>query len=201
MSKADSATIAVKDLTESQAKAELARLAKEIAHHDQLYHQQDAPEISDAEFDALKKRNEAIEKRYPELRRPDSPSLRVGAAPAAGFAKVTHARPMLSLDNAFDEDDVQDFVARIRRFLNLPESEKIEFVAEPKIDGLSAVAALRGRQVRPGRHPRRRHGGRGHHRQPAHAEGRAAEACRASISRPCSKCAARSICAAPISRS
>ncbi|MFM9844964.1 MAG: NAD-dependent DNA ligase LigA [Dongiaceae bacterium] len=138
MSEADSAAIAVKDLTESQAKAELARLAKEIAHHDQLYHQQDAPEISDAEYDELKKRNEAIEKRYPALRRPDSPSLRVGAAPAAGFAKVTHARPMLSLDNAFDEDDAREFVARIRRFLGLPESEPIEFVAEPKIDGLSA---------------------------------------------------------------
>jgi DNA ligase (NAD+) len=138
MSKADTDVIAVKDLTESQAKAELARLAKEIAHHDQLYHQQDAPEISDAEFDALKKRNDAIEKRFPELRRPDSPSLRVGAAPAAGFAKVTHARPMLSLDNAFDEDDAREFVARIRRFLGLPESKKIEFVAEPKIDGLSA---------------------------------------------------------------
>ncbi len=138
MSKADTAAIAAKELTESQAKAELARLAKEIAHHDQLYHQQDAPEISDAEYDELKKRNEAIEKRYPELRRPDSPSLRVGAAPAAGFAKVTHARPMLSLDNAFDEDDAREFVARIRRFLGLPETEKIEFVAEPKIDGLSA---------------------------------------------------------------
>ncbi len=138
MSKADTAPIAVKELTESQAKAELARLAKEIAHHDQLYHQQDAPEISDGEYDELKKRNEAIEKRYPELRRPDSPSLRVGAAPAAGFAKVTHARPMLSLDNAFDEDDAREFVARIRRFLGLPETEKIEFVAEPKIDGLSA---------------------------------------------------------------
>ncbi|HEY7687671.1 MAG TPA: NAD-dependent DNA ligase LigA [Dongiaceae bacterium] len=139
MSKADTDAIAVKDLTESQAKTELARLAKEIAHHDQLYHQQDAPEISDAAFDALKKRNDAIEKRFPALRRPDSPSLRVGAAPAAGFAKVTHSRPMLSLDNAFDEDDVRDFVGRIRRFLNLPESEKIEFVAEPKIDGLSAA--------------------------------------------------------------
>jgi DNA ligase (NAD+) len=139
MSKADTDTISVKELTKIQAKAELARLAKEIAHHDQLYHQQDAPEISDAAFDALKKRNDAIEKRFPELRRPDSPSLRLGAAPAAGFAKVTHSRPMLSLDNAFDEQDVRDFVARIRRFLNLPESEPVEFVAEPKIDGLSAA--------------------------------------------------------------
>src|SRR5262245_54706827 len=139
MSRADTDTVAVKDLTESQARAELARLAKEIAHHDQLYHQQDAPEISDAEFDALKRRNDAIEKRFLQLRRPDSPSLRLGAAPAAGFAKVTHSRPMLSLDNAFDEGDVRDFVARIRRFLNLSESETIEFVAEPKIDGLSAA--------------------------------------------------------------
>jgi DNA ligase (NAD+) len=131
--------IAAKDLTAAQAKAELARLAKEIAHHDRLYFQQDAPEIPDAEYDALKRRNEAIEARFPELRRPDSPSLRLGAAPAAGFAKVTHARPMLSLDNAFDEADAREFVARIRRFLGLPESEKIELVAEPKIDGLSAA--------------------------------------------------------------
>ena len=131
--------IAVDKLAPKQAEEELARLAKEIAHHDLLYHQQDAPEISDADYDALKRRNEAIEARFPELRRPDSPSLRLGAAPAAGFAKVTHARPMLSLDNAFEESDVRDFVDRIRRFLGFAEDAAVELVAEPKIDGLSAA--------------------------------------------------------------
>jgi len=131
-------SIAVEKLKAAEAKQELARLAAEIARHDRLYHQQDAPEISDADYDALRRRNDAIEARFPELRRPDSPTLRVGAAPATGFAKVTHARPMLSLDNAFDEADARDFVARIRRFLRLADDAAVELVAEPKIDGLSA---------------------------------------------------------------
>jgi DNA ligase (NAD+) len=125
-------------LTETEAKTELARLASEIARHSQLYYQQDAPEISDADFDALVKRNQAIEARFPALRRADSPSIQVGAAAASGFAKVRHALPMLSLDNAFEESDVRDFFARVRRFLGLKEDEEIEVAAEPKIDGLSA---------------------------------------------------------------
>src|ERR671928_312161 len=99
----------VEALTEDQARAELSRLATEIAHHDRLYHTNDAPEISDAEYDELRRRNAAIEARFPELKRSDSPSNRVGAAPAASFAKVTHSTPMLSLDNAFAEQDVRDF--------------------------------------------------------------------------------------------
>ena len=130
--------IAVDKLTAADAAKELARLAAEIAHHDRLYHQEDAPEISDADYDGLRRRNDAIEARFPDLRRADSPTLRVGASPATGFAKVTHARPMLSLDNAFDEADVRDFVARIRRFLRLGDDAAVELVAEPKIDGLSA---------------------------------------------------------------
>ncbi|HTZ37570.1 MAG TPA: NAD-dependent DNA ligase LigA [Stellaceae bacterium] len=139
------ATDAVEGLTEEEAAAELARLAAELAHHDQLYHAKDAPEISDAEYDALRRRNSAIEARFPELIRADSPSRRVGAAPAAGFAKVTHAVPMLSLDNAFDDADVRDFFAGIRNFFRRPEDvarvelDAIEVMAEPKIDGLSAA--------------------------------------------------------------
>jgi len=128
----------VEKLSREQAKAELARLAAAIADHDRLYYQEDAPEISDAEYDALRQRNAAIEARFPDLVRPDSPSLRVGAAPAAAFAKVTHLKPMLSLDNAFDEEDVRDFATRVRRFLKLDADAQLELTAEPKIDGLSA---------------------------------------------------------------
>jgi len=129
--------IPVEDLTEDQARHELERLAKEIAHHDALYYQQDAPEVSDAEYDALRLRNEAIEARFPKLVRADSPSHRIGAPVAGGFAKVKHSRPMLSLSNVFEEEEVREFIARIRRFLGLDEDDPIEIVAEPKIDGLS----------------------------------------------------------------
>jgi len=135
--KAASSNIDVDRLSEKQAKAEHARLAVEIAGHDRRYYQEDAPIISDAAYDALRRRYEAIEKRFPDLRTLESLSMRVGAAPARGFAKVRHAVPMLSLDNAFSNDDVEDFVGRIRRFLNLKGSEPIVFTAEPKIDGLS----------------------------------------------------------------
>ncbi len=133
----DPRSIAVDALTPEQAAAELAALAAEIAHHDRLYHQQDQPEISDADYDALVRRNLAIEARFPDLRRADSPSLRVGAAPAAGFGKVRHAIPMLSLGNAFAPEDVAEFDARVRRFLGLSDDAPLTFVAEPKIDGLS----------------------------------------------------------------
>ncbi|MGD0335002.1 MAG: NAD-dependent DNA ligase LigA [Xanthobacteraceae bacterium] len=127
----------VEHLTEKQAKAEHARLAAEIAEHDRRYYQEDAPTVSDAEYDRLRQRYAAIEARFPQLRTLESLTQRVGAAPAARFAKVRHAVPMLSLDNAFAEQDVIDFVARIRRFLRLGDDEAIAFSAEPKIDGLS----------------------------------------------------------------
>ncbi|PPJ46141.1 NAD-dependent DNA ligase LigA [Rhizobium sp. KAs_5_22] len=129
--------IAVEDLNEEQARAELARLAEEIARHDALYHGKDRPEISDADYDALKRRNDAIEARFPALIRPDSPSIRVGAAPSVTFAQVVHARPMLSLDNTFSDEDVADFVASVYRFLGRLPDDSIAFTAEPKIDGLS----------------------------------------------------------------
>jgi len=128
----------VDQLTREEAAEELARLAKVIAHHDYLYHQLAAPEVSDADYDALIARNRAIEARFPDLQRIDSPSHRVGAPPAPGFKKVKHRTPMLSLDNAFTADDVADFLNRIRRFLQLPTDQAVEMVAEPKIDGLSA---------------------------------------------------------------
>jgi DNA ligase (NAD+) len=128
---------AVETLTEKQAKAEHARLGDEIAGHDRRYYQEDAPTVTDAEYDELRRRHGAIEARFPQLAIGDSLSAHVGAAPSARFPKVRHAAPMLSLDNAFAEEDVVDFVGRIRRFLRLPESEEIVFSAEPKIDGLS----------------------------------------------------------------
>lgn len=127
-------------LTEKQAKAELKALAKLIADHDVAYHTNDAPTVSDAEYDALRKRNQAIEEAFPDLVRADSPTARVGAAPGGGFKKVAHAVPMLSLGNAFADEDVGDFVDRIRRFLDLSDDEMIEMTVEPKIDGLSFSA-------------------------------------------------------------
>ena len=124
-------------LDEAEAAAELARLAAEIAHHDALYYRQDAPEISDAAYDALRARNEEIEARFPRLVRDDSPSLKIGAAPVEAFGKVVHRVPMLSLGNVFDEQGLRDFLDRIGRFLGLDSLEGLAFTAEPKIDGLS----------------------------------------------------------------
>lgn len=127
----------IEALSENEARQELARLAETIAYHDKRYHAEDAPEISDADYDALRRRNEAIETRFPHLKRTDSPTEQVGAAVSETFSKVTHAVPMLSLDNAFNDGDVVDFAARIRRFLKLAADTPLVLTAEPKIDGLS----------------------------------------------------------------
>ncbi|MGJ8573058.1 MAG: NAD-dependent DNA ligase LigA [Hoeflea sp.] len=124
-------------LSEAEAKAELERLADELARHDEAYHGKDAPIVSDAEYDVLKRRNEEIEARFPALVRVDSPSLKVGATIAEGFGKITHKVPMLSLDNAFGDEDVRDFVNSVYRFLGQLPDQSIAFTAEPKIDGLS----------------------------------------------------------------
>ena len=137
----------VEDLTLLEASAELAALAAEIAKHDRAYHEQDAPLISDAEYDALRQRNEAIEARFPDLIREDSPSRRVGAGPAEKFGKLRHAVPMLSLSNGFSEEDARDFVGRIRRFLDLHEDEAVDITAEPKIDGLSISLRYENRKL------------------------------------------------------
>ncbi|MDM9620974.1 NAD-dependent DNA ligase LigA [Rhizobium sp. S96] len=140
--------VAVDALTIEEAAVELERLAKEIARNDALYHGEDRPAISDAEYDALKRRNDAIEARFPELIREDSPSRRVGAAPSVTFASVVHARPMLSLDNTFSQEDVQDFVGSVYRFLGRLPDQSIAFTAEPKIDGLSmSIRYENGRMV------------------------------------------------------
>src|SRR3954471_5184526 len=129
--------LAVEEMTPRQAEREHTRLEVEIKAHDERYYQKDAPTVSDAEYDALRQRYNAIEAKFPDLRTLDSLSRKVGAAPSRGFAKVRHTVPMLSLQNAFSEEDVADFVGRIRRFLNLKEDEPLTFTAEPKIDGLS----------------------------------------------------------------
>lgn len=126
----------IDQLTEAEAALELERLAREIARHDKAYYAKDAPVISDAAYDALRQRNDDIEARFPALKRADSPSERVGAAPAEQFSEVRHAVPMLSLGNAFTDEDVEEFVGRIKRFLNLDDMPAL--TAEPKIDGLSA---------------------------------------------------------------
>jgi DNA ligase (NAD+) len=124
-------------LDDTEAAAELVRLAVAIAHHDELYYRRDEPEISDADYDALRKRNDQIEARFPHLVRDDSPSLKIGAAPVEAFGKVVHRVPMLSLGNVFDEQGLRDFLDRIGRFLGLDSIDGLAFTAEPKIDGLS----------------------------------------------------------------
>ena len=136
--------IPVADLTEAEALAELTSLADELAAHDIRYHQEDAPTISDADYDALKRRNGEIEALYPHLVRENSPSFRVGAARSTQFAPLTHGVPMLSLDNAFADDEAVDFDRRIRRFLNLSADELVAYTAEPKIDGLSCSIRYEG---------------------------------------------------------
>src|ERR1700686_3606133 len=127
----------VDTLTKARARVEHKRLALELEGHDRRYYQEDAPKVSDAEYDALRKRFNSVEARFPEFVTSSSPSQKIGAAPSGKFKKVRHAVPMLSLDNAFAEEDVLDFVGRIRRFLKLSDDDKIDFSAEPKIDGLS----------------------------------------------------------------
>ncbi|HEY8255948.1 MAG TPA: hypothetical protein VIG39_14970, partial [Rhizomicrobium sp.] len=129
---------AVDKLTSHEAEKELDRLAKEIAEHDRHYYLQDAPVVSDAEYDALRRRNAEIEARFPLSVRPDSPTHRIGAKVSEKFAKVRHRVPMLSLDNAFSDEDVAEWLARVRRFLGLKEDDEVAVTAEPKIDGLSA---------------------------------------------------------------
>ena len=143
----DAEKISAEKLTEAQAKTELKRLAAEIGAHDKRYYQDDAPTVSDSAYDALRRRNEEIERRFPDLVRADSPSGRIGAAPAQKFAKVRHAVPMLSLGNAFSDEDVTEFAERVRRFLRLPEDEIVAFTAEPKIDGLSCSLRYEGGQL------------------------------------------------------
>src|ERR1700760_4686808 len=137
----------IADLTKAQAKVEHVRLTLEIERHDKAYYQDDAPKVSDAEYDALRQRFNAIEARFPELVTSESPSQKVGTAPSGRFKKVRHAIPMLSLDNAFAEEDVADFVGRIRRFLKLAEDDEIDFSAEPKIDGLSMSLRYEGGEL------------------------------------------------------
>ena len=158
----------VEELSPEEAQGELEWLAGEIARHDRLYYQHDAPEVSDAEYDELRRRNIALESRFPDLVRPDSPSSRVGAQPVEAFGKVVHPIPMLSLDNAMTAEEVHEFVARVRRFLNLAADAPIDFVAEPKIDGLSCALRYEDGRARARSHPRRRHGGRGRHTQRPH---------------------------------
>ncbi len=135
-------------LSRADAAAELARLAAEIAHHDKRYHDVDDPEISDADYDALRARNRALEAAFPDLVRGDSPESVVGARTSSKFRKVKHSRPMLSLDNAFGDEDVSDFIQRILNFLKLPDTSQIDMIAEPKIDGLSlSVRYEKGRLV------------------------------------------------------
>ncbi|MCZ8171857.1 MAG: NAD-dependent DNA ligase LigA, partial [Brevundimonas sp.] len=137
-------------LAEADAANELMRLARIIAHHNKRYHVEDSPEISDADYDALVRRNAELEAAFPHLVRPDSPSCQVGHEVAASpLAKVAHEVRMMSLDNAFADEDVADFVARVRRFLALPDDAEVAMTAEDKIDGLScSLRYEQGRLVR-----------------------------------------------------
>ena len=144
---ADGSEKPVEELTEKEARAELARLAEEIAGHDRRYYLDDQPSISDADYDALRRRNQAIEDAFPGLKREDSPTERVGAAPTGAFSKVRHRVPMLSLDNAFYDEDVADFAAKVRRFLGLSVEDELAFTAEPKIDGLSLTLRYENRKL------------------------------------------------------
>ena len=138
----------ISDLSPSEAAAEHARLGEEIAEHDRRYYQQDAPTISDADYDALRRRYETLEARFPELATEESLTRKVGAAPAEKFAKIRHALPMLSLGNVFSDEEVVDFAARVRRFLKLADAAELVFTAEPKIDGLScSLRYERGRLI------------------------------------------------------
>ena len=141
------APAAVDGLTPLEAAAELERLTAEIAEHDRAYHEQNQPTIADADYDALRLRNEAIEALFPDLVRADSPSRRVGSGPSEKFGKVRHAVPMLSLANGFSDEDATEFVGRVRRFLNLGEDEPVEVTAEPKIDGLSISLRYENRKL------------------------------------------------------
>src|SRR6056297_902635 len=143
----EGADLGVSDLTEAQARAELARLAEVLSEANIAYHTHDAPEINDAEYDALKARNAAIEARFPGLKRADSASDQVGAAPADGFAKVRHSIRMLSLGNAFEDADITEFDARIRRYLGLAGDATLAYTSEPKIDGLSLSLRYEGGQL------------------------------------------------------
>src|SRR4029077_15674038 len=147
MSMPDASKVPVVDLTEAQAEAEIERLAAEIGAQDRRYYQEGRPAVCAAAYDALRRRNEEIEARFPALVRADSPSRRVGAQPSQKFAKVRHAVPMLSLGNALSDEEVVEFVERVRRFLRLPEDAKLAFTAEPKIDGLSCSLLYEGGQL------------------------------------------------------
>ncbi|MEW6122162.1 MAG: NAD-dependent DNA ligase LigA [Pseudomonadota bacterium] len=140
--------VAVNDLAREDAANELAALADEISGHDRRYYQDDAPTVSDADYDRLRRRYEDIEARFPELKGDDSLSERVGAAVVSKFAKITHQVPMLSLANAFSDEEVEDFVARVKRFLDLGPDDAVAFTAEPKIDGLSCSLRYEGGKLR-----------------------------------------------------
>ena len=174
------------------------RLAKEIARHDALYHDRDEPEISDADYDALVRENRELEARFPHLVRADSPSKRLGAAPSTALAKVAHSRPMLSLENAFSEQEVVEFTARVRRFLNLAADDAGGDDRRAQDRRPVLLAALRARGAGACGDPRRRHGRRGRHRQCA--DHRRHSAAASPARRTSSKCAARSICRRRISR-